>query len=115
MLKINENYLKLPGNYLFAEIKSRVNDFKAKNPKADVISLGIGDVTQPLNGEIVNALHKAVDDMSVAESFKGYGPDQGYSFLVEAIIENEYKSRGVEIDADEIFISDGAKCDTGNL
>ncbi len=115
MLKINENYLKLPGNYLFAEIKNRVNDFKAKNPNADVISLGIGDVTQPLNDEIVNALHKAVDDMAVAETFKGYGPDQGYSFLVDAIISNEYKSRGVDLDADEIFISDGAKCDTGNF
>ncbi|MCK5757582.1 MAG: LL-diaminopimelate aminotransferase [Clostridiales bacterium] len=115
MLKINENYLKLPGNYLFAEIRNKVNDFKAKNPNADVISLGIGDVTQPLNDEIVNALHKAVDDMAVAKTFKGYGPDQGYSFLVDAIISNEYKSRGVDLDVDEIFISDGAKCDTGNF
>jgi len=115
MLKINENYLKLPGNYLFAEIRNKVNDFKAKNPNADVISLGIGDVTRPLNNEIVSALHKAVDDMAVAKTFKGYGPDQGYSFLVEEIISNEYTTRGVELSADEIFISDGAKCDTGNF
>lgn len=115
MLKINENYLKLPGNYLFAEIKNRVNDFKTKNPDADVISLGIGDVTQPLNDEIVSALHNAVDDMSIAESFKGYGPDQGYRFLIDAIIKNEYTARGVELDHDELFISDGAKCDTGNF
>lgn len=115
MLKINENYLKLPGNYLFAEIRNRVNDFKSKNPNADVISLGIGDVTRPLNNEIVSALHKAVDDMSVEESFKGYGPDQGYNFLIDAIIDNEYTSRSVDLDADEIFVSDGAKCDTGNF
>ncbi len=115
MLKINENYLKLPGNYLFAEIKTRVNDYKEKNPDADVISLGIGDVTQPLNDEIVNALHSAVDDMSVPESFKGYGPDHGYSFLIDAILENEYASRGVKLGSNEIFISDGAKCDTGNF
>jgi len=115
MLKINENYLKLPGNYLFAEIRNKVNDFKAKNPNADVISLGIGDVTRPLNNEIVSALHKAVDDMAVTKTFKGYGPDQGYSFLVDEIISNEYTARGVEISAEEIFISDGAKCDTGNF
>jgi len=115
MLKINENYLKLPGNYLFADIKSRVNDFKAKNPDANIISLGIGDVTQPLNDEIVSALHSAVDDMASEETFKGYGPDQGYRFLIDAIIENEYTARGVELEHDEIFISDGAKCDTGNF
>jgi LL-diaminopimelate aminotransferase len=115
MLKINENYLKLPGNYLFAEIKNRVNKYKASNPGANVISLGIGDVTQPLNEEIVRALHNAVDDMSKGDTFKGYGPDQGYDFLINAIIENDYKSRGVELDQDEIFVSDGAKCDTGNF
>jgi LL-diaminopimelate aminotransferase len=115
MLKINENYLKLPGNYLFAEIKKRVNDYKAKNPDADVISLGIGDVTRPLNEEIVKALHIAVDDMGKEESFKGYGPDQGYRFLIDSIISNEYESRGVSLEHDEIFISDGAKCDTGNF
>ncbi|MDX1358457.1 MAG: LL-diaminopimelate aminotransferase [Clostridia bacterium] len=115
MLKINENYLKLPGNYLFAEIKKRVNDYKAKNPDADVISLGIGDVTRPLNEEIVKALHTAVDDMGKEESFKGYGPDQGYRFLIDSIISNEYESRGVSLEHDEIFISDGAKCDTGNF
>jgi LL-diaminopimelate aminotransferase len=115
MLKINENYLKLPGNYLFAEIKSRINEYKVKNPNADVISLGIGDVTQPLNDEIVGALHNAVDDMSAADTFKGYGPDQGYRFLIDAIIENEYAARGVELEHDELFISDGAKCDTGNF
>lgn len=115
MLKINENYLKLPGNYLFAEIKNRVEDFIAKNPKADVISLGIGDVTQPLSKEVVKALHKAVDDMSTADSFKGYSPDWGYGFLIDAILENEYTARGVSLEADEIFISDGAKSDTGNF
>ncbi len=115
MLKINENYLKLPGNYLFAEIKNRVNKYKASNPGANVISLGIGDVTQPLNEEIVRALHNAVDDMSKGDTFKGYGPDQGYDFLINAIIENDYRSRGVELDQDEIFVSDGAKCDTGNF
>lgn len=115
MLKINENYLKLPGNYLFAEIKNRVNAFKAKNPDKEIISLGIGDVTQPLNDEIITALHSAVDDMAVAETFKGYGPDQGYRFLIDAIIENEYKCRGIALEHDEIFISDGAKCDTGNF
>jgi len=115
MLKINENYLKLPGNYLFAEIRNRVNKYKASNPGANVISLGIGDVTQPLNEEIVRALHNAVDDMSKGDTFKGYGPDQGYDFLINAIIENDYRSRGVELDQDEIFVSDGAKCDTGNF
>jgi len=115
MLKLNENYLKLPGNYLFAEIKNRVNDFKAKNPDAKIISLGIGDVTQPLNEEIITALHKAVDDMASGETFKGYGPDQGYSFLIDAIIENEYSARGIELLPEEVFVSDGAKCDTGNF
>lgn len=115
MLKINENYLKLPGNYLFAEIRNRVNAFKDANPEADVISLGIGDVTRPLNDEIVSALHGAVEDMANEESFKGYGPDQGYRFLIDAIIENEYNTRGVELSHDELFISDGAKCDTGNF
>lgn len=115
MLKINENYLKLPGNYLFAEIRNRVSKYKELNPNADVISLGIGDVTQPLNEEIIEALHKAVDDMADGKTFKGYGPDQGYDFLVNEIISNEYNPRGVEIEAEEIFISDGAKCDTGNF
>lgn len=115
MLKINENYLKLPGNYLFAEIKNRVTEYMGGNPEADVISLGIGDVTQPLKDEVIRALHNAVDNMSKEDTFKGYGPDQGYEFLVDAILENEYKSRGVDLEADEIFISDGAKCDTGNF
>jgi LL-diaminopimelate aminotransferase len=115
MLRINENYLKLPGNYLFAEIRNRLNKYKAQNPEANVISLGIGDVTQPLNEEIVNALHRAVDDMSKGETFKGYGPDQGYDFLINEIIANDYNTRGVNLEPDEIFISDGAKCDTGNF
>lgn len=115
MLKINENYMKLPGNYLFAEIKNRVNAYKKQNPDANVISLGIGDVTQPLNDEVINALHSAVDDMAAEDTFKGYGPDQGYGFLIDAIIENEYAARGVTVDHEEIFISDGAKCDTGNF
>ena len=115
MPRINENYLKLPGNYLFAEIKDRVAEYRKENPGADVISLGIGDVTQPLNDEIINALHDAVDEMASENTFKGYGPDHGYRFLIDAILENEYRSRGVELEPDEIFISDGAKCDTGNF
>ncbi|MBN2559122.1 MAG: LL-diaminopimelate aminotransferase [Clostridia bacterium] len=115
MLKLNENYLKLPGNYLFAEIKNRVNAYKALHPQAEVISLGIGDVTRPLDKKIIDTLHEAVDEMAAAETFKGYGPDQGYRFLIDAILENEYAAKGVALEPDEIFISDGAKCDTGNF
>lgn len=115
MVKINENYLKLPGNYLFAEIRNRVDKFIKENPNTNIIKLGIGDVTQPLIEEVINQLHIAVDDMSKKETFKGYGPDQGYDFIVNEIIKNEYSIRNVDIEKEEIFLSDGAKCDTGNF
>ncbi|HHV73035.1 MAG TPA: LL-diaminopimelate aminotransferase [Clostridia bacterium] len=115
MVTINENYLKLSGSYLFAEIGRRVAKFKAENPEANVISLGIGDVTRPLPQAVIKSLHQAVDEMAQPETFKGYGPEQGYDFLINKIIEYDYRSRGIEIGADEIFISDGAKCDTGNI
>jgi len=115
MARVNENYLKLPGNYLFAEIRKRVDLFIQNNPKADIIKLGIGDVTKPLISEVISSMHKAVDEMSVKETFKGYGPDQGYEFLINEIIKNEYNTRKVQLDKSEIFVSDGAKCDTGNF
>lgn len=112
---ISENYLKLSEAYLFAEIARKVNDYKKKHPEADVISLGIGDVTQPLAQAVVGALHKAVDEMAVAASFRGYGPERGYDFLREAIVENDFRRHGIDVEADEIFVSDGAKSDTGNF
>ncbi len=116
MAYLNDNYLKLPGNYLFAEVARRRNNFMKAHPEADVISLGIGDVTRPLQPEIVKGIHKAADEMADEKTFKGYGPDgYGYDFLIKAIIENDYKSRGVSLDMDEIFISDGAKSDTANI
>lgn len=115
MAFINENYLKLPGSYLFSDIARKVNEFKAANPEANIIRLGIGDVTKPLPPAVIGALHKAVDEMNVAETFRGYGPEQGYDFLVNTIVENDYKARGLDIAADEIFVSDGAKSDTGNI
>ena len=115
MAHINENYLKLPGSYLFSEIARRVNQFKQTNPDADIIRLGIGDVTLPLQPAIVEAMKKAVDEMGRPESFRGYGPEQGYTFLIEKIIENDFRPRGVELTADEVFVSDGAKCDTANI
>lgn len=115
MAKINENYLKLPGSYLFAEIGRRVAKFKEENPNANVIRLGIGDVTRPLVPSVIQSLHKAVDEMSNESTFKGYGPEQGYSFLIKKVIENDYVPRGVHLDEDEVFISDGSKCDTGNI
>lgn len=115
MATINENYLKLPGSYLFAEIARRVEVFKTENPAAKIIRLGIGDVTRPLAPAVIDSMHKAVDEMAKAESFKGYSPDQGYSFLLNAIAENDYAARGITIDEDEIFVSDGAKSDTGNI
>ena len=114
-MKINKHYTELSGNYLFAEIARKVQAFKAENPQADVISLGIGDVTQPLCPAVVEALHKAADEMAVAATFRGYGPERGYDFLRNAIVENDYRSRGIDIDADEVFVSDGAKSDTGNF
>ncbi len=116
MALINENYLRLQGSYLFAEVARRKNSYIKANPNADVILLGIGDVTKPLQPEIIKALHEAVDEMADEKTFKGYGPDgYGYGFLIDAIINTDYKSRGVSLDADEIFISDGAKSDTANI
>jgi len=115
MALINENYLKLQAGYLFPEIGRRVREFEAANPGKKVIRMGIGDVTQPLVPEVIKAFHEGVDDMASAESFKGYGPEQGYDFLRDAIALNDYKSRGVDISADDIFVSDGSKCDTGNI
>ncbi|HPS55751.1 MAG TPA: aminotransferase class I/II-fold pyridoxal phosphate-dependent enzyme [Sedimentisphaerales bacterium] len=115
MATINENFLKLQAGYLFPEIGRRVRAFKAANPKADVISMGIGDVTQPIVPEVVDAMKEAADQMGTKKGLHGYGPEQGYEFLRSLIAENDYKSRGADIDIDEIFVSDGAKCDTGNM
>ncbi len=115
MIKINEHYLKLPGSYLFSTIGKKVNAFIQDNPDKKVIRLGIGDVTRPLTPSITGALHKAVDEMGKEETFRGYAPDLGYVFLRNAIAENDYKARGCDITADEIFVSDGAKCDSGNI
>ena len=115
MALVNDHFLKLPNNYLFADIAKKVNAFKVMHPKADVISLGIGDVTQPLCPAVIEAMHKAVDEMSTAEGFRGYGPEQGYDFLREAILKNDFLPRGIHLDIDEIFINDGAKSDTGNI
>lgn len=115
MALINENYLKLQGSYLFAEIARRVNKFKDENPNAKIIRLGIGDVTKPLQPAIIDGLHKAVDEMAKAETFRGYGPEQGYSFLINKIIENDYTPRGINLSEDEVFVSDGAKSDTANI
>ena len=114
-MKINENYRNLSDNYLFADIAKKVKAFKVENPKADVISLGIGDVTQPLVPAVVEALHKAADEMGHVASFRGYGPEQGYAFLRDAIVEHDFRARGIDIASDEIFVSDGAKSDTGNF
>lgn len=115
MALANENYLKLPGSYLFAEIARRVSRFKEDNPGVDVIRLGIGDVTRPLAPAVIEAMHKAVDEMGRQETFRGYGPEQGYDFLIKAVIENDYNPRGVELDESEVFISDGAKTDVANI
>ena len=115
MFKVNDNYLKLPGSYLFSTIGKKVAAFQAANPDKTVIRLGIGDVTQPLAPEIIQALHSAVDEMGKAETFHGYAPDLGYEFLRNAIAKNDYTDRGCDIKADEIFVSDGAKCDSGNI
>lgn len=115
MVRINEGYLKLKAGYLFPEIGRRVKEFAAQNPSAKIIRLGIGDVTQPLPEAVCTAIHHAVDEMADVKSFKGYGPEQGYDFLREAIVKNDYQTRGVSLAADEIFVSDGSKCDTGNI
>lgn len=115
MALINEHYLKLTKNYLFADIAKKVKAFKVSHPKSDVISLGIGDVTRPLCPAVIEAMHKAVDEMSSVETFRGYGPEQGYLFLREAIVKNDFLSRGIHLDPSEVFINDGAKSDTGNI
>ena len=115
MILINENYTKLQSSYLFSEIAKRVKAYQEANPDQRVIRLGIGDVTQPLPAACIAAMHKAVDEMASATTFRGYGPEQGYDFLREAIAANDYRSRGAAIDASEIFVSDGAKCDTANI
>ncbi len=115
MVKINSSYRKLQGSYLFSTIAKKVTEFTKANPDKKVIRLGIGDVTLPLSPTIIKALHNAVDEMAHKETFKGYAPDRGYSFLREAIVENDYKKRGCSISPDEIFVSDGAKCDSGNI
>jgi LL-diaminopimelate aminotransferase len=115
MAVVNEHYLKLKSSYLFSEIARRVREYGASNPDAKVIRLGIGDATRPLAPAVIRALHAAVDEMAVASTFKGYGPEPGYGFLQELIAEHDYASRGVTIGTDEIFISDGAKSDSGNF
>ncbi len=115
MLKANANYLNLPGSYLFSTISKKVAAYKEANPDRTVISLGIGDVTQPLSPAILKALHAAVDEMGARETFRGYAPDLGYGFLRTAIAENDYRARGCDIADDEIFVSDGAKSDSGNI
>lgn len=115
MFKVNENYQKLPGSYLFSNIAKKVNAYTAANPDKEIIRLGIGDVTQPLAPAIIEAMHKAVEEMADAKTFHGYAPDLGYEFLRSAIVKNDYEARGCSIGADEIFVSDGAKSDSGNI
>ena len=115
MFKLNENYLKLPGSYLFSTIAKKVAAFQESHPDREIIRLGIGDVTQPIAPAIIDALHKAVDEMGHAETFHGYAPDLGYGFLRETIVEKDYKAWGCEVSPDEIFVSDGAKSDCGNI
>jgi len=112
---INQNFLKLQSSYLFSTIAKKVKTFKEEHPEKNVISLGIGDVTQPLPQACIEAMHKAVDEMASSATFRGYGPEQGYDFLREAIVKNDYEPRGVQLDLDEVFISDGAKSDCGNI
>lgn len=115
MVTLNENFLKLQKNYLFADIAQKVNAYKEAHPEAQIIRLGIGDVTRPLAPAVIQALHKAVDEMGSAETFRGYGPEHGYEFLRRAIVDNDFSPRGITLDTDEIFINDGAKSDTGNF
>lgn len=115
MAKVNDNYLKLPGSYLFSTIGKKVAAYTAANPDKKIIRLGIGDVTRPLTPAIIDALHGAVDEMADEKTFRGYAPDLGYEFLRKAIADNDYAARGCDITADEIFVSDGAKCDSGNI
>lgn len=115
MALVNEHFLKLQSNYLFSDIAKKVNSFKITHPKQKIIRMGIGDVTQPLASAVIEAMHKAVDEMASKETFHGYGPEQGYPFLIDAIIKNDYESIGVSLEPSEVFISDGAKSDCGNI
>ncbi len=115
MVTINDNFQKLPGSYLFSEIAKRVAAYKEANPSAKIIRMGIGDVTLPLCDAVIKAMHKAVDEMADSSTFRGYGPEQGYKFLIDTIIKNDFEPRGVSLESDEVFISDGAKSDTGNI
>lgn len=115
MALVNEHFLKLQSNYLFSDIAKKVNSFKITHPKQKIIRMGIGDVTQPLAPAVIEAMHKAVDEMASKETFHGYGPEQGYPFLIDAIIKNDYESIGVSLEPSEVFISDGAKSDCGNI
>ena len=112
---LNTNYDLLPGSYLFSTIAQKIKEYQAKKPDADIIRLGIGDVTTPLIPEVIKAMHKAVDEMAVKGTFRGYGPEQGYDFVREAIVRGEYTARGIEMDPDDIFVSDGSKCDVANI
>ena len=115
MAQINDNFLKLPGSYLFSDIARKVNNFKAANSGIDLIRLGIGDVTRPLPAASIDAMHRAADELASSASFHGYGPEQGYDFLIEAIIKNDFETRGIKLSYHEVFINDGAKSDTGNI
>lgn len=115
MIKVNENYKNLEESYLFSTIAKKVAEYQKNNPDKKIIKLGIGDVTRPVVPAVIEAMHKAIDQMGKKESFKGYGPEQGYDFLRDKIVENDYKKIGIDIEKDEIFVSDGAKCDTGNI
>ena len=115
MALVNEHFLKLPGSYLFSDIAKKVNTFRITHPKQDIIRLGIGDVTQPLPPACIEAMHKAVEELAGKDTFRGYGPEQGYDFLIEVIIKNDFAPRGIHFSTSEIFVSDGAKSDTGNI
>ena len=115
MFKANGEYSLLQGNYLFSEVGKRAAAFQKAHPEADIIRMGIGDVTRPLVPAVIEAMHAAVDEMGHEESFRGYGPDFGYEFLRQAIVSRDYASRGIDICEDEVFVSDGAKCDVGNI
>lgn len=115
MAKINQHYLQLQGSYLFSEIAKKRTKFIQENPDAQIISLGIGDVTRPLTESVIAALHHAVDEMANEKTFRGYGPEQGYDFLIQEIIKHDYQARGIDININEVFVSDGSKCDVGNI
>ena len=115
MAKVNDNYLKLPGSYLFSTVAKKAAAYTEANPDKEVIKMSIGDVTKPLAPAVIEAMHKAVDEMGTAEGFHGYGPEQGYDFLRNKIVEKDYAARGIDVKADEIFVSDGAKSDCGNI